>query len=316
MSVYTLVEREQLEALLSHYALGELLDYQGISAGIENTNYFVTTSAGEFVLTLFEQIGHAELPYFLELMAYLAEHEVPSAHPEADNEGHYLRDFCGRPTAIVKRLSGRNVEQPTAAHCAALGQSLGYMHSATSGFPLYRANTRGPQWWTATAKQVCEHLDADEQSLLRDEINFQKAYQSLELPRGVIHADLFRDNALFEGEQLRGIIDFYYACDDVLLYDVAVTVNDWCVLDNGAFDVERLHAFLNAYQQKRPFTANEQNAWGVMLRAAALRFWVSRCQDKFFPRSGELTHIKDPSVFKNILQYRQQLPHDCQLPQQ
>jgi len=314
MSVYTLVEREQLEDLLAHYALGELLDYQGISAGIENTNYFVTTSQGEFVLTLFEQMGHAELPYFLELMAYLAEHDVPSAHPEPDNEGHYLRDFCDRPTALVKRLSGHDVENPTVAHCSALGKALGHMHTATSGFPLYRANTRGPHWWSKTAKRICEHLNSEEQNLLRDEINFQKAYKTLELPRGVIHADLFRDNALFEGDRLRGIIDFYYACDDVLLYDVAVTVNDWCVLDNGELDAERLQAFLNAYHYKRPFTANEQKAWSVMLRAAALRFWLSRSQDKIFPRPGELTQIKDPNVFKHILQYRQGVPNDCQLP--
>ncbi len=315
MSVYTLVEPEQLEELLSHYALGELVNYQGISAGIENTNYFVTTSRGEFVLTLFEQMGAAELPYFLELMAYLAEHQVPSAHPEADNEGHYLRDFCHRPTALVKRLSGSNVSQPSPAHCSALGKTLALMHSATSGFPLYRANTRGPVWWSQTAQRVCEHLNAQEQNLLRDEINFQKAYKTLELPRGVIHADLFRDNALFEGEHLRGIIDFYYACDDVLLYDVAITVNDWCVLPSGELDLERLQAFLLAYHQVRPFTAHEQRAWNVMLRAAALRFWVSRCQDKFFPRCGELTHVKDPNVLKNILQHRQQLPDACRLPQ-
>ncbi len=315
MSVYTPVEPAQLEHLLTHYALGELIDYQGISAGIENTNYFVTTDQGEFVLTLFEQMSAEELPYFLELMAYLAEHQVPSAHPEADNEGHYLRHFCERPTALVKRLSGHDVEQPNPAHCQALGQALGHMHSATSGFHLYRANTRGPHWWRDTAEKVSPCLAADEQTLLQDELNYQLAYKTLDLPRGVVHADLFRDNALFEGERLSGIIDFYYACDDVLLYDVAITANDWCVNPDGSFDTTRLQAFLQAYHQARKFTASEHTAWPVMLRAAALRFWLSRVQDKCFPRPGELTHIKDPDVFKRILQQRHQLPSDCGLPE-
>ncbi len=314
MSVYTPVEPQQLETLLKHYVLGELVNYQGISAGIENTNYFVTTTRGEFVLTLFEQMGYEELPYFLELMAYLAEHRVPSAHPEADSEGHYLREFCGKPTALVKRLRGQDVKSPQAAHCSALGAALGHMHTATSGFPLYRANTRGPRWWHDTAEKIQEYLSHEERTLLQDELNYQLAFRTLDLPRGVIHADLFRDNALFEGESLSGIIDFYYACDDVLLYDVAITANDWCVAADGGLEPELLHAFLQAYHQARPFTSNERKAWAVMLRAAALRFWLSRLQDQYFPRPGELTHIKDPNVFKRILQARQHLPDACRLP--
>ncbi len=314
MSVYTLVEPEQLDTFLTHYPLGNLVDYQGISAGIENTNYFVTTTTGEFVLTLFEQMTHAEVPYFLELMAFLAEHAVPSAHPLADHEGHYLRTLNARPAALVRRLSGHEVPSPNLAQCHALGAALGHMHTATPSFPLYRANPRGPHWWRLATARVQSELSPDESRLLADELAFQTQHQHLELPRGVIHADLFRDNALFEGDVLSGIIDFYYACDDVLLYDVAITVNDWCSHADGSLDCQRLHALLNAYTAERSFTSLEKEAWPVMLRASALRFWLSRLQDLHYPRPGELTHTKNPDTFRAILEARRALSVDCLLP--
>jgi homoserine kinase type II len=301
MSVYTTIERDELEAFLQHYPLGKLQQYEGISAGIENTNYFVDTEKGRFVLTIFESLGKDELPYFLDLMAHLAEHDVPSAHPEADNNGHYLRELKGKPAALVQRLSGKGVEQPSIKQCAALGKALGHLHVVGQSFTGQRANERGPHWWHETAKAVMPHLSEDEQSLLDNELHFQKQHEHDNLPRGVIHADLFRDNALFDGDQLTGLIDFYYACNDVLLYDVAVTVNDWCTCPDGSLDKERLDALVSAYQQERPFTQDEQQAWPVMMRAGALRFWLSRLQDKYFPREGEITHIKDPDAFKRIL---------------
>lgn len=313
MSVYTLVTEDQLIEFLRHYALGELQDFQGISAGIENTNYFVTTSQGRFVLTLFEQLSREELPYFLNLTAHLAEHEVASAHPVADNDGAYLRELNGKPAALVQRLSGHDVKTPTQAQCRALGQQLGHLHVVGQSFKQQRANDRGPHWWRETTNRVLSHLTAGETDLLRTELAFQSANQHLNLPRGVIHADLFRDNALFEGDQLSGIIDFYYACNDVLLYDVAVTANDWCSQPGGKLEPVRLHALLDGYRQERAFTTEEQRAWPVMLRAAALRFWLSRLQDLHFPRPGELTHIKDPNVFKMILEQRRELPKDCHL---
>ena len=304
MSVYTKVERHELEAFLRHYSLGQLVEYQGISAGIENTNYFVTTDHGRYVLTLFEALSMDELPYFLDLMAHLAEHEVPSAHPEADDEGHYLRTLNGKPAALVLRLEGKSVEHPNQAQCAALGQALGHLHVVGQAFTGYRENQRGPHWWVETAEQVLPELTGEDAELLDNEIAFQKQHRHDSLPRGVIHADLFRDNALYTGNRLTGLIDFYYACNDVLLYDVAVTVNDWCCDENGHFDPPRLEAFLDAYRQEREFTAAEQAAWAVMLRAAALRFWLSRLYDMHFPREGEITHIKDPLVFRRILARR------------
>ena len=304
MSVYTPVGRAELESFLRHYDLGALVDFEGISAGIENTNYFVTTTAGEFVLTLFEALSAEELPYFLDLMAYLAEHGVPSAHPMPDEQGRYLRTLNGKPAALVQRLPGHNVEAPNPVQCAELGKAVGHMHVVGQDFPGRRDNPRGPHWWAETAAKVLPRLAPDAARLLEAELAFQRQHAHDALPRGVIHADLFRDNALFVGDRLTGIIDFYYACNDVLLYDVAVTVNDWCTTDTGELDSPRLDAFLDAYRQERDFTAAERAAWPVMLRAAALRFWLSRLQDQLFPREGELTHIKDPDVFRQILERR------------
>ncbi len=307
MSVYTVVEEAELKAFLQHYPLGELVAFEGILAGIENTNYFVTTSDKQMVLTLFENHTAEELEYFLDLMAFLAEHEVPSAHPLADHDGHYLRELKGKPAALVMRLRGGGIDDATTrAQCAAIGTALAQLHVAGQQFEGHRDNDRGPHWWRATRDAVFPKLKDEEQALLEEELGFQGDHHFEELPRGVIHADLFRDNALFEGDTLTGLIDFYYACNSVLLYDVAVTLNDWCSLEGGDIDEEKARALLAAYQQVRPISAAELDAWPVMLRAAALRFWLSRLQDMHFPREGELTQIKDPDVFKRILLQRRE----------
>jgi len=301
MSVYTIVEPEQLEDFLCHYHLGKLITYQGISAGIENTNYFVTTSKGEFVLTLFEYLQPDELQYFLGLMTYFADREVPCAHPIADKNKQYLRELNGKPAAFVEKLRGQDIKNASINQCYALGKALGHLHVISPYFQGYRANQRGPHWWKVTSQRILPLLDSDNAELLKSELLFQAQYRDLNLPKGVIHADLFRDNALFEGEVLSGIIDFYYACNDVLLYDVAVVINDWCSQADGELDTDRLDALLNGYAQKRQLSLQEKKAWPVMLRAAALRFWLSRLQDLHFPRPGEITHIKDPDVFQRIL---------------
>lgn len=301
MSVYTAIEREELADFLRAYEVGELVAYEGIPDGIENTNYFVDTTRGRFVLTLFEWLPEADLPWFLELMAFLAEQGIPCAHPVADREGRYLRRLRGKPAALVQRLKGRSVSHPGEAHCRAIGGVLARMHVAGRGFPRRRSNDRGPRWWRETARKLDGRLAPEDRELLEAELRFQASHRTDALPRGVIHADLFRDNALFVGERLTGIIDFYYACNDVLLYDVAVTVNDWCSDAEGRLDGARTTALLAAYEAVRPLGAAEREAWPVMLRAAALRFWLSRLHDLHFPRPGEITHTKDPDVFKRIL---------------
>jgi len=302
MSVYTEVGRDELIAFLNDYAVGELVSYEGISDGIENTNYFVNTEQGQFVLTLFEQHEFDELGYFLDVMTFFYQYDIPSAHPAADKQGRYLKTLCGRPAALVMRLSGRGVNSvATIAQCQAIGDVLGKMHLKGQQFESKRTTERGHDWRQQMAEKVLPLLDADATLLLQDELEFQAAYSSLDLPFGVTHSDLFRDNALFDGDKLKGIIDFYYACDEYLLYDVAVAVNDWCVDDSGLVESTRYDAFMAAYSKQRSLTDNEISNWNLILRAAALRFWLSRLQDKLFPREGELTQIKDPQFFQNIL---------------
>jgi homoserine kinase type II len=308
MSVYTTITEEELAHLLDHYRVGELRSFQGILAGIENTNYFVTTSEGEFVLTIFEQLSWEELPYFLDIMAFLAEHEVPSAHPIADEQGRYLRQLKEKPAALVERLSGSGVDHPNPTQCAEIGHALGRMHAMAHHFSGERQNPRGIHWCEQSVEQLSTRLDLDERTLLQDELQFQREASRENLPQGVIHADLFRDNALFVGDHLTGIIDFYYACNDALLYDVAVTVNDWCSEPDGSISLERYQALLQPYRQQRPFSDSELQAWPAMLRAAALRFWLSRLLDLHFPRPGEITQTKDPAVFQTLLDWHREHP--------
>lgn len=301
MSVYTSVSPEQLSAWLQDFSLGKLLDLKGIASGITNTNYFVTTESGRYVLTLFERNSADELPYFLELMAHLADHGIPCPHPVASAVGQYLGELSGKPAALVTCLRGSSVESPSVEHCAAMGRVLARMHRAGQSFDATMENPRGPHWWRVTSESVLPFMNAADQAMLKDEIAHQAAFRSCDLPRGVIHGDMFRDNVLFEGVELTGLIDFYYACDDVLAYDLAITVNDWCVDQNGALDEKRLRAMLSAYHAERPLTSAEHEAWPTLLRAAALRFWLSRLYDLHHPREGEITHAKDPGHFRRIL---------------
>ena len=301
MSVFTPVSQPQLEAFLRHYDCGELTSYTGISAGIENTNYFVNTTGGAYVLTLFEALTAAELPYFLDMMAFLAEHGLPSAHPLADTKGAYLRQLEGKPAALVQRLQGASVMRPEPGHCQAVGAVLGRMHVAGQSFPAHRQNDRGSAWWDEMREKLHTLLSVDDLTLLDDELDWQRQHQYPDLPSGIIHADLFRDNVLFDGARLSGMIDFYYACNDNLLYDLAITVNDWCCDESSGLDEARSLSLLRAYHQQRPLLAAERAAWPVNLRAGALRFWLSRLHDAHFQRDGEITHTKDPLPFRHIL---------------
>ena len=307
MSVFTTVTPDQLKHWLRAYPLGELCDLQGIASGITNTNYFVTTDTGRYVLTLFEEHTADELPYFLDLMAHLAERGVPCPHPVADANGSRLGELNGKPAALVSCLRGRDLEAPSATHCAEVGRVLAQMHAAGESFPSQMQNPRGVQWRKETAAKVREFLSQEDQALLLQALTLDAALKLDGLPTGVIHADLFRDNVLFDGDQLGGFIDFYYACNDVLLYDIAIAVNDWCVSEDGIVDDARMHALLKAYSSIRPLTQAEHAAWPAVLQIAALRFWLSRLLDKHFPHAGELTHAKDPEHFRKILHKRQDI---------
>jgi homoserine kinase type II len=307
MSVYTTIDSDELENFLSNYSVGALRDFQGISDGIENTNYFVDTTNGSdnrFVLTLFEHHTLEEMQYYLGLMHHLADHQVPSADPVADNDGQYVRMFKGKPAALVHRLKGGSIRETTVSHCEQIGAAMGKMHTAGLDYEAHQPNPRGPSWCIATAEAVYSKLPEDDVAFLKDEIEYQRANRDAGIPRGVVHADLFRDNALWDGDTLSGIIDFYYACDDVLLYDVAILVNDWCGRADASLDKGKVTALLHAYNDHRPLQANEQKYWPAMLRAGALRFWLSRLYDMHFPRPGELVHTKNPDEFRRILKDR------------
>ena len=302
MAVFTRVSEADIAVWLSNYSLGTLLELQGIPAGIENTNYFVSTSNGRFVLTLFEKLTSDDLPFFLNLMAHLARHGIPCPCPVADKQNHFLGKLNDKPACIVSRLSGKSVTQPNTAQCAAVGAMLGQMHSAGQSFGDQMLNPRGSAWRTDAAQKVKRFLPVQDATLLASEVAFHAEHPLTGIPRGVIHADLFRDNVLMEGEHVGGLIDFYFACTGNLLYDVAITVNDWCMSSEGKLDAKRTRAMLNAYHAARPFTAQEAEAWPVALRVAALRFWISRLYDLHLPRDGELVNAHDPEQFKRILQ--------------
>lgn len=301
MAVFTTITEAELSAWLGDYSLGQLLELQGIASGIENTNYFVTTSNGRFVLTLFEKLSADELPFYLNLMAHLARHGIPCPAPMANRHNQFLGELAGKPACIVSRLSGRSTTTPDNAQCAAIGAMLGQMHIAGQSFSQIMPNPRGGAWRSATAPQVLPFVDAAQAALLTNEIALHAQQDLARLPQGLIHADLFRDNVLLIDDRVGGLIDFYFACTDALLYDVAITVNDWCMNPDGHLDAARAQTFLRAYHAVRPLNEAEQAAWPLMLRLAALRFWLSRLFDKYLPRDGELIHAHDPGHFEHVL---------------
>ena len=307
MSVYTPVSEAQLSEWLRNYSVGALLSHDPIKAGIENSNYFVTTTQGRYVLTLFERLPAEELPFYLDLMAHLARHGIPCPAPIADLADQYLQRLNGKPAALVTRLPGRSVERPGVGECAELGALLARMHLAARSYAAYLENPRGPKWWRLAARELKPLLDSRQNSLLEEEIAFQAQRRFPDLPRGPVHADLFRDNALFEKGRISGVIDFYFAGVDCLLYDIAVCANDWCLVDaasDARLEAERTRALLAGYHAMRPFIELERDAWPVMLRAAALRFWLSRLHDFHLPRPGMLVHAHDPGHFRHILESR------------
>jgi homoserine kinase type II len=342
MAVFTEVGFGEADALVQSLGLGPLRELRGIEGGIENTNYFATTESGEFVLTLFERLSAEQLPYYLCLMKHLADAGLPVpapvAQPEPDTAGKarkgqptppaeaaascdLLHVVAGKPAAVVQKLSGRSELAPTAAHCTELGSMLARMHLAGRDYPRIQPNLRGLPWWNETVPVVLPYIEESQANLLRAELAYQNhisessAYAAL--PRGPVHADMFRDNVMFatDGEpdaapRLTGVFDFYFAGTDTWLFDLAVCLNDWAIdLPTGRHDPERADALLSAYESVRALNASERALLPAMLRAAALRFWISRLWDFHLPREASMLKPHDPTHFERVLRERATHPH-------
>ncbi|HEX5784850.1 MAG TPA: homoserine kinase [Burkholderiaceae bacterium] len=315
MAVFTPVTPADVNPLMNKLGLGTVTHLHGIVGGIENTNYFVTTeldgSPTEHVLTLFERLSFEQLPFYLHLMKHLAGKGIPVPDPAADGKGNILHKLKNKPTAVVNKLRGKSQLAPQEVHCAAVGAMLARMHLAGQDYDRSQPNLRGLAWWNDTVPVVLPHLEPTQADLIRAELAYQNHVAAsptyAALPRGPVHADLFRDNVMFEGETLTGFFDFYFAGVDTFLFDLAVCLNDWCIdLPTGTHDAPRAQAMLDAYQSERPLTGPERELLPAMLRAGALRFWTSRLWDWHLPREASMLQPHDPTHFERVLRQRVQ----------
>ena len=310
MSVFTPVSVDEARKFVAPYAVGDIIDFQNIAAGVENSNFFVTTTLGRYVLTIFEKIPRADLDFYMGLMAHLHAHGIPCAAPLNTANGAVLHTLRERPAALVTRLAGNDIAHPTPDDCRAVGVALARMHAVATSFALKMPNWRGLSWWRQISAELVARLTKSENALLSAELEYQSGFNHLDLPRGIIHGDLFRDNILWDDHGTHHtpqMIDFYFACEEKLLFDVAVTVNDWC-LDFSAYPGAHLNeantrALLQGYASMRAFTPAERAAWPQMLRAAVMRTWLGRLDYHHVPRTSELTHPKDHPFSERLLRH-------------
>lgn len=301
MSIYTVVERSQLEGWLQNFDIGTLVDFQGIEAGVENTNYFVTTTQGEYVLTLVESVSAEKLPFILGFVDHLSGQGVAVAQPVPDHRGALFGSLNQKPAVFMKRLAGKPLDKPNQTQCEAIGQTLAQSHMAASQLPVQACVNIG-HWCQALAEKVLTRLNAEHHAQLNAAVISANEIPWHTLPSGPVHGDLFPDNALFAGDALAGLIDFYHACSTAYLYDLAVTLNAWCYdEEKGQYDKDKADALLSHYQQTRRLTEEERHWLPEMQKVAALRFWLSRLRDQLFPKEGEFVTVKDPEGKRRLL---------------
>jgi homoserine kinase type II len=309
MSVYTPVSDDDARAFLRDYALGDLESLTGIESGVENSNFFLTTTTGEYVLTVFEKQSAADLRFYLDLMEYLASREFACPRPQprfgTEKQPTLFGMLHGKPASIVTKLPGAAITDPTPDDCHAVGRLLAHMHDLAVDFDMSMENWRGAEWREFFAIQAAPKLTAEENALIDSENIFQARINDDDYPVGIIHADLFRDNILWpaDGEGGPGVIDWYFACDDLLLYDLAITVNDWCVNPDATVDRARHDAMVRGYREVRELEANEPALWPAMLRRAALRTWLGRLGYNHFPQAGEMVIKKDHAFSERLLRH-------------
>jgi homoserine kinase type II len=317
MAVFTVVTDDEVQALLKEYAIGGLTRLTGISAGIENTNYFLDTTSGHFVLTIFEVLTADQLPFYVELMHALGSQQVPVPMPQTRTDGQRISTLHDKPAIIVSKLPGQWVKQPSPQHCRLAAKTMAKAHLAAKDFVIKQPNLRGLPWWQATAPLLSPYISKPQSSLLEQALGEQVALAAsgalAALAQGPAHCDYFRDNVLFTGTDLEpvmgGVIDFYFAGCDYWLFDLCVAINDWCINQaTGELVPEHVQAWLEAYQSIRPLTEQERELWPQMLRAAALRFWISRLYDYHRPRPAQTLTPHDPTHFERILTIRYERP--------
>lgn len=317
MAVYTEVSEQEARTLLRALDLGELTSLQPCAGGIENTNYFATTAfegrTHDYVLTLFERLTTEQLSFYLRLMKHLAQRGILVPEPHANADGDLVFDVKGKPAAVVNRLRGKSELKPTETHCAQVGAALAHLHLAGRDFELTQPNLRALSWWNETVPVVLPYLTDTQKALIQSELAYQNSVATRRsyaaLPRGPIHADLFCDNVMFDNDcgqpVLSGFFDFYFAGVDSFVFDLAVCLNDWCIdSETGINHTQRAHSFIASYNAVRPLQAVEWELLPAMLRAAALRFWVSRLWDFYLPRAASLLQAHDPAHFERVLQAR------------
>ncbi len=310
MAVYTDVAADELAEFLKSYDLGELLSYKGIAEGVENSNFLLHTTAGSFFLTLYEKrVAKDDLPFFLGLMAHLAGRGIVCPQPVKTRNGETLGTLADRPAAIIDFLEGVWPRKPNAAHCAGVGQALAKMHLAGRDFPMSRANALSVSGWRPlfdAAASRADELQPGLRAFIEAELDYlEGGVWPKNLPSGVIHADLFPDNVLFLGERVSGLIDFTFACNDMLAYDVAICLNAWCFESDCSFNVTKARAFLNAYGRERKLSEAEENALPLLARGAALRFLLTRLVDFLNVPPGALVRPKDPLEYLRKLRFQQ-----------
>lgn len=312
MAVYTEVTDDDLAAFVAAYDIGEPVSFKGIAEGVENSNYLLATTQGQFILTLYEKrVDPGDLPFFLGLMDHLAERGLTCPLPVKGRDGEALRRLCGRPAAIVTFLDGVSVRRPTALHCAELGRALGELHDAGQGFAIRRPNALSVGGWRPLAEAARGRSDAVSPGLdgeIAAELDhLEQGFASLDLPQGVIHADLFPNNVLFLGDRLSGLIDFYFACDDSYAYDVAVCLNAWCFELDASFNVTKGRALLTAYDAARRLSDAEAAALPTLARGAAIRFLLTRLVDWLDTPPGAMVKKLDPLEYLKKLRFHQQV---------
>ncbi|MCV2503262.1 MAG: homoserine kinase [Neisseriaceae bacterium] len=306
MSVYTTLKFQELEGFLENYELGELITYKGISGGITNTNYFVDTTHGRYVLTIFEQLKAEDLPFYLNLTLFLNRHEVacPAPVPRIDNQ---LFGFLkNKPATLITCLNGAEENHPNQEQCFNVGMMLAKMHLESADFTETMPNPRYQSWWNNEAERLIDLLPKEDQLLLQDELHFLNKHMTTYLPNGIIHADLFKDNVLMYHDEVAGFIDFYYACNGLFIYDLAITINDWARTPQNKINSEQAQSLLAGYESLRPLSIQEKEYFSIAKRSAAVRFWVSRLLDFYFPAEGEMTFTKNPNDFRDLLLFHRQ----------